>query len=192
MKKILSFLALGFTGLVALALTNDGYLAKSATGTTSATVVWPANGRKAIRLVSFDVTSDLAASPLTARQGTISCGLFSGASGGATTLVCDANLGIVVNDVVCVQRVSDATIFAVTVSSVANATNLTVPAIPNSVSAGDQLFLMTNNMAITIGAATVSRTGEALLQSADPGRPLMLNITGTSSAKINNAIANYY
>ncbi|HKS35934.1 MAG TPA: hypothetical protein VJW76_02005 [Verrucomicrobiae bacterium] len=166
------------------------YSAKTATGTTAADVIFPGEALAPIRLVSLDVKSDLSSSKLVARSGRELFTLSANATN-ATNFVLQSTSGLASNHIVVFQRRSDNAVFKGTVWSVPNSTNLNLAAaITATFLTGDQLYLMTNNVSIDIGAATVRQAGEALFLAAR-SRPLLLSVDGTSACIINNAVAHY-
>jgi len=188
MKTFLFSLWLATAALVQAA--PGEYSAKTASGTTAADVIFAGDPLAPIRLVSLDVKSDLSSSKLVARSGRELFTLSANATN-ATNFVLQSTSGLASNNVVVFQRKSDNAVFKGTVWSVPNGTNLNLASsITATFVTGDQLYLMTNNVSIDIGAATVRQTGEALFLAAR-SRPLLLSLDGTSACIINNAVANY-
>src|SRR5439155_5216638 len=113
MKSILTI-----TGLIAIAVSlsfaaaiKEGYVTRSATATTNtAEVFFPQNPIKAIRLVSWDVTSDTNNnSALTFLGGTMPITITGMIN--FTNLLCTSNTFVQTNAVAIVQRADD-TIFS--------------------------------------------------------------------------------
>jgi|ERR1051326_7223300 hypothetical protein len=184
MRPLLFVLFVSFCGR----LSAQKYETKSASGTTSAQVLFNTDSHLPTRVVSLDVTSDLSSSTLTFQSGIVSYTLSASATNTATNVIVTSYGTLASNDVVLIQTAAGSLTNA-TVYSVANLTNVTFTAqIGLILAANDQLFKLGNSRTLTIGATTVRLNGEAIF-IADQDQPFVLKITGTSACSINNAVA---
>src|ERR1043166_4201010 len=76
---------------------------KSASGTTSAQVLFGTDSHLPSRIVSLDVTSDLSSSTLTFQSGLVSYTLTSSATNTATNIIVSSYGSLASNDVVIIQ-----------------------------------------------------------------------------------------
>jgi len=196
MKKILCFsVPLALVGsLVFGAAIRDGYVTRSATATTNtAEVFFPQNPTKAIRLVSWDVTSDTNNNTaLTFLGGTMPITILGMIN--VTNLLCYSNNLVVTNAVAIIQR-SDDTIFSVSILGTNQMTNIVISA-TNSIAilTNDVLWVCTNIASTTLGFGTnaVRLAGEALFQ-VQRRAPLALRLTNglNGGMRINSATVHY-
>lgn len=91
--------------VAACATAAEGYVLKSASGTTNATVYFPA-GTATFRLVSLDVTADNATNTLLLAAGTTSANVIKTALSTATNVVCE-KCTLASNDVVLFQNAAE-------------------------------------------------------------------------------------
>ena len=152
MKKLLCFILPLTVSLVFGAAIKEGYVTRSATTTTNtAEVFFPQNPTKAIRLVSWDATSDTNNNTaLTFLGGTMPITILGMIN--VTNLLCYSNNLVVTNAVAIIQR-SDDTIFSVSILGTNQMTNIVIAA-TNSIAilTNDVLWVCTN-ICITPGGA---------------------------------------
>jgi hypothetical protein len=164
----------------------QSYLTASATGTTSAQVLFPADNFLAQQVVSLDVTSDLSSSVLTFQSGVVSYPITATATN-TTNIVVSAYGTLASNDVVILQTTAGVLTNA-TVYSVTNATNINFKAATGiTVNSGDNVFKLGNTRTTTVGATTLRLNGPAIFVT-DQAQPCLVKITGTSACAINNVV----
>lgn len=165
---------------------GQSYTSATATGTTTAQILFPADNFLPQQVVSLDVTSDLSSSVLTFQSGVVSYPITATATN-TTNIVVSTYGNLASNDVVILQTAAGVLTNA-TVYSVTNGTNINFKAATGiTVASGDNLFKLGNTRTTTIGATTLRLTGPALFV-ADQAQPCLLKITGTSACSINNAV----
>ena len=181
-------LALAGVALLALADTPN-YKVKTATGSTAATVVWPADPLLQIRLVGTVATSDKAGAVLSFRTGVTPLSIsVSNPAGTAITLT--RTNGVTTNDIVVVQY-KNGTAERNSVVSFQSATNVTLAGATSAATAiGDEVYVMSTPSTLPVGAATVSYQGEAIYVG-NKGRPISCVLDGTSACTINAQTARY-
>ena len=180
--------------LLAAAAIKEGYVSKSATTTTNtAEVFFPQNPTKAIRLVSWDATSDTNNNTaLTFLGGTMPITILGMVN--VTNLLCYSNNLVITNAIAIIQR-SDDTIFSVSILGTNQMTNIVISA-TNSIAilTNDVLWVCTNLASTTLGYATnaVRLAGEALFQ-VQRRAPLALRLTNglNGGMRINSATVHY-
>src|SRR5207245_2840585 len=99
------------------------YETKSASGTSSAQVLFGTDSHLPSRVVSLDVTSDLSSSTLTFQSGLVSYTLTAAATNTATNVIVSGYGTLASNDVVIIQTAAGS-LTNTTVYSVANSTNV--------------------------------------------------------------------
>src|SRR6266581_1582585 len=180
--------------LLQAATIKEGYVTRSATtSTNTAEVLFPQNPTKAIRLVSWDATSDTNNNTaLTFLGGTMPITILGMIN--VTNLLCYSNNLVVTNAVAIIQR-SDDTIFSVSILGTNQMTNIVISA-TNSIAilTNDVLWVCTNISSTTLAYATnaVRQSGECLFQ-VQRRAPLALRLTNGLSGgmKINSATVRY-
>jgi len=198
MKKVIHPFLFAFVVFFALALFSatikEGYVTRSlTTSTNTAEVFFPQNPVKAIRLVSWDVTSDTNNNTaLTFLGGTMPITILGMIN--VTNLLCTSNTLVQTNAIAIIQR-SDDTIFSVSILGTNQTTNIIISA-TNSIAilTNDVLWVCTNIASTTLGYATnaVRQSGECLFQ-VQRRAPLALRLTNGLSGgmKINSATVRY-
>jgi len=179
---------------LAAAAIKEGYVTRSATITTNtAEVFFPQNPTKAIRLVSWDATSDTNNNTaLTFLGGTMPITILGMVN--VTNLLCYSNNLVITNAVAIIQR-SDDTIFSVSILGTNQMTNIVISA-TNSIAilTNDVLWVCTNIASTTLGYGTnaVRLAGEALFQ-VQRRAPLALRLTNglNGGMRINSATVHY-
>ena len=173
---------------------KEGYVTRSATTTTNtAEVFFPQNPTKAIRLVSWDATSDTNNNTaLTFLGGTMPITILGMVN--VTNLLCYSNNLVITNAVALIQR-SDDTIFSVSILGTNQMTNIVISA-TNSIAilTNDVLWVCTNIASTTLGFATnaVRLAGESLFQ-VQRRAPFALRLTNglNGGMRINSATVHY-
>lgn len=197
MKKRLAILTtlLAALTLVCLAQTLNldyGYVTKRAYGATNAEVIFPAgSGSTIARLVSYDVTSDVAGGILKLQAGTYGATIGAAALSTATNCSVLGNSYIVADDIVVFQK-ADGTVFSATVHGTNAATNINLTAqIGTALAAGDKVYRMGLMATNAIGAATVRKEGTAIF-AAPLRNPIRLLSWGAgTNTGINSATVAY-
>lgn len=198
MKKILLLIsALGLAATPCFA-TLPTYKSTSASGTTAATAYFPADPNSQVRVVSYNSTSDKAASVMTFTSGTTAY-VITATNAAATSVTNQINTtnGLTGSAALVLQL--NGTNYSATVSSFNIATNVS-PAQTNVVLGangwnvntivGGDVYLMSTAVTIPNGAATVSQNGDAVFVG-NYGRPVKVVLDGTSSCAINVISAHY-
>src|SRR5213594_1695210 len=198
MKKAIQPLLFAFCAFFAVALfaaaIKEGYVTRSATtSTNTAEVFFPQNPIKAIRLVSWDATSDTNNNTaLTFLGGTMPITILGMIN--VTNLLCTSNTFVQTNAVAIIQRADD-TIFSVSILGTNQTTNIVISA-TNSIAilTNDVLWVCTNIASTTLGYATnaVRQSGECLFQ-VQRRAPLALRLTNglNGGMRINSATVRY-
>lgn len=111
------------------------------------------------------------------------------ASGGTNISVVPT--GITNNNVIVVRSIANDTYQRLVVSS-ASATNIfTTAALSFTLNANDPVFLMTANGTIPVGSNTVSASTSGGVAFGSKGKPLLLEVDGTSACSLNLAAGRY-
>jgi hypothetical protein len=195
--KFKSLLVIGASlGLMAASALNaqglaEGYITKQGSGTTQAQAIFPAGASKALRLVSYDVKSDLASATLKIYTGTAVSTLVSNALTTATNIYVSAGAGsFAQNDIVVIQNPDD-TAFTAVVNAVEGATNIQFTAqLGTAATANGKIYKMATVYTTVAANVAVRESGECL--AIGPRRqPMLLRLTGTSACTINWATARY-
>jgi hypothetical protein len=188
----LAIAAFAAAAVISRGALGDGNYALAASGSTTASVVFPAYPQRCIRVQYADVTSDKAGSVLKAYSGGSVFLITSNITSGTNfTLATTTGTGIGSNSIIVVQKATNN--YAAYVATVwgTNATQVfTTAAISDSFSTNDEIFLMSAPIGAQIGAATV-RLNNQSLYSADAGKPIALTLDGTSACGISNAVGHY-
>jgi len=189
-------LAACFTPLVSLdaqaqSVIDYGYVTKSASGTTTAEVIFPANDEASLRLLSYDYRTDLASAPLVIYSGTRRYDVLSNSLSTATNIIVRTNTSISSNDVVVVQA-ADGTTFSATVWGTGGGTNIYLTGqLGTAVAAGASVYRMSASASIYPGSTNETRIAGEAIYGAQLRMPLLGRITGTSACRINALTVKY-
>jgi hypothetical protein len=188
MKKLFTFITLiAFAACSAFAA---DYLTATATGTTLTSVAFPGQSAGALRLVALNCTADNATNVARFKPGAAATLLTAAALSTATNVTVSSTTGIVADATVIFQAGTSAA-FRAEVYSVSGGTNVNLKAqLGTALVIGDAIWTVSTARVVPIGSATVRETGECLA-TAPKRRPLLVELTGTSAATINNAVAAY-
>lgn len=189
MKNKFLIAALLITGLgLAIALADiPNYKTLTATGTTAATFIVPADPSLATRVVSFNCTSDKAGSVLALKAGA-GAYVVSANTTNTTTLTVARTNGLAANDYLVISKADGTTNVYCQISSFPQSTNITLGAVSGiTVEVGDSVYKMSAATSIPIGAANVVGNGEAIY-TAPRGRPIYATLDGTSACTINSFV----
>lgn len=167
------------------------YVTKNASGTTAATVYFPADALKQPRLVGVIATSDKAASVLSIRAGVGAYTIMvANSTTTSTTHWLNTTNGLAANDVLVLQK-ADGTMASSTVSALE--TNMVTTAAGGfgvAVLPGDQVYKMSAATSIKVGAATLSTHGPSIY-AGNRGRPIRIVLDGTSACSVDSSTAVY-
>lgn len=167
------------------------FVNKTATGTTSAEVIFPADPALQIRVVTAFATSDKAASVLSFTSGA-GAYVISAANVAGTTITVSQTNGLAPSDVLIISAANGSTNYARTISSFANSTNIVLTAsTQNATAVGDSVYKMSAATTIKVAAASVTYNGDAIYVGASQGRPVRCVLDGTSACSIDSMSARY-
>lgn len=187
MKKLI---AASLIALTALCVWAADLVVKTASGSTSATVIFPANGTQKIRVTGLMGKSDKATSVWSIRSGISAYALTATNATTSTNLYVADYTGIAANDVIILQN-ADGTCTAATVFGVANTTNIQLTAqIGVAGAIGDVVYELGTAQTLNVGAATVNYQGAAYHLTRG-GVPVRIVLDGTSACSIDAATVSY-
>ncbi|MEN6642678.1 MAG: hypothetical protein ABFE08_09545 [Armatimonadia bacterium] len=192
MKRVLFGMAAALVCCIAIAGSTE-YVSKTGSGTTAATVYWPADAQKTARLVGVIATSDKAASVISLRTGTTAYTIT--VTNATTTSInqwLNTTNGLVASGVVVLQK-PDGTCYSSTIAAGCAETNMVILASGGFgvvAGVGDQMYLMSDATSIKLGATTLSTHGPAIYVG-NRGRPVRMVVDGTSACSIDAATAAY-
>ena len=159
-------------------------------GATNTYYIAPAGRAGQPVVLYFSATSDKAAS--TIKGYTAAAGIpvtATAASGQAVVTHASGASAFAANNIVIVRSVANNTYQRCVVAS-DTATSVTFNENLNfALAAGDQLYIATVNAQIPVAAATVSVISETFVGSE--GRPLLIDLDGTSASQINTITVEY-
>lgn len=138
----------------------------------------------------LDATSDKAGSVVQFYSSSAPINVTGSSS--TTNLACSTNgiVGVASNAVLVIQHTSTDT-YERRIAYLVGPTNVAVSAtFDSAVAAGDKIWLQTAKGSIPVGNASISKLGDGIY-SGTPGRPLLLEVDGTSACQINAANAKY-
>ena len=99
---------------------------------------------------------------------------------------------ITTNDIVVVEKATTGATFRGQVSTVASFTNITLAAnLTFAVAAGDFVFRMSDVRTLQVASTNEIRLASEALFAAALRNPVLIDLTGTSACRINNAVAKY-
>lgn len=188
MNKILSIAVLAAGLSVGLAQqTIPQYASFTATGTTLAEIIIPAQPLQQIRVVGAVVTSDKAGSNLGFQTGNTPYVVGLSNNAGTTVTLTYTN-GLSVNTNVIVS--SSTTNASGKISSLSGTTNIVLAAAVFATVPGNEVYTLSGTNTLPVGATTISYQGEALFVG-NKGRPLRVTCDGTSAVTINSLTVRY-
>lgn len=184
-------------GFCALALCVSAFAALptyktiSASGTSSATGIFPHDPNSQIRITTAVVSSDLATSKLSFYTGTTAHYLTATNASGATSIQVESTNGIA-SSALLYLSVPGVSNFVVTVSGFTSPTNVTVSACGAACPVGTEVeVLSAASPVFTTGAITNKIiSGEALFVG-NYGRAVYVTQTGTSYSSLDAVSAHY-
>lgn len=186
-----------FSAVMALLLSgpvfagSPAFVNKSATGTTSAEVIFPPDPALQIRVVTAFATSDKAASVLSFTTG-VGAYVISAANVAGTTITVSQTNGLAPNDFVMVCAANGSTNYVRQISAFGNSTNITLTAsTQNATAVGDSVYKMSAATTIKVAAASVTYNGDAIYVGSSQGRPVRCVLDGTSACSIDSMSARY-
>jgi hypothetical protein len=193
MKLILAFiLAAGAVSIaVAQSLTAFGTAGTDIGNTLNYAVISAHGQNQAAPLVKFvSVTSDKTAAVLTFYTVGAPVQSISGNTSISNLVVASTN-GFLENDIVVIRHIASDTYERRVVHAVSSSTNLTIKSpLTAATVAGDLVYKATAAGTIPVGNATVTLSG-AGIWAGQRGRPLLLEVDGTSACHI-NAVGGIY
>jgi hypothetical protein len=182
MKKIILISSLCAVALVAVA---ENYFTKSASGSTSCQVNFPAIAGSQGRIAGVVATSDKAASVLSMRSGVAAYSPTVAAALTATNIAINATNGLALNDLVIIQQ-PDGTMTNLTVYNVTSYTNLNLTtAIGVAVTTSSTIYKLGAATTVKVGATTAVYSSDALY-AGNRGRPIRVVLDGTSACSLDS------
>lgn len=181
---------LGVLALAGLAFAATNYQSGTASGSTSAELIFSADPVRQMRLVSVLATSDKSDAVISLRTGTKAFDIAAANTNtSATNIVFASTSGLASNDVVIIATAT--TNKSATVWGTSGGTNLLLTAAAGITwSAGDVLYLLGSATTLPLGAASKAYAAEALFV-ANQGRPLRIVVDGTSACTIDSAAVKF-
>ncbi len=190
MKKTFLGLVAGLLALSALA-GSPTYVTKSASGTSSAEVLFPAISGTQIRVVGVIGSSDLTTSTFSFCAGdTAQVITFATNSLTSTNIIVSATNGFAANDLIVIAN--SATNRTLTIGGFINSTNIyTTGTIGIAQTVGMEIYHLCAPSTLLLGAITnKAYMGEAVYV-APAGRPLRLVVSGTAWATVDVCNVHY-
>jgi len=177
---IIAAVGLAATLVIAASAT---YVQKTASGTTSATVIFSGDAQKQTRIVGLVASSDKATSTISLRSGTTAFVIATANTNTAATNVILSTVGsLASNNVVLLQL--GATNVQRTVWGTIGTTNLVLTSTVGGAQAvGDQVFLASAATTLNLGAVT-NYAAPAFYVGSSAGRPVSIIVDGTSNCSI--------
>ena|ERR1017187_1499841 len=190
MKQILKIglaFALLASALPGWAQTIPSYTTLTASGSTTATVVFATSPFQQVRIVTAFATSDLSTSKLAFRTGVTP--LTVAYTNGVTQVGVSATNGFAVGTWVLIETKAGATTNA-QIASFGAATNIIFTSNAIATTPGDQIYSLSAPVLLTVGSNSVTFTGDALYVG-NRGRPVMVYVNGTSACSLDTVSGRY-
>jgi len=196
MRKSLTIIGVAILSTIAVLAALPTFKTTSASGTTSAVAYFVADPNSQIRVVSANLTSDLATSTLALRTG---AGAYyqtitNAASSSITNGISSTN-GLVPSSVMVLQHAGAC--YSSTLSLwTTNAAGAPVIVLASggwgvNASVGDDIYQMSAATTVGVGAVTNQWQNGDALYVGNYGRPVMATLTGTGACSINVLSAHY-
>lgn len=187
LNKIGLSLALGCLVVSARAQSLPEYVTKSASGSTSCEVFFPAIPDRQVRIVTAIATSDKAASVLSFRSGSTPYSVSAATAAGTNVVIAYTN-GLAPSDVIAGQQ--SGTNWSAVIHSFPASTNVAVTSTINATTVGSEVYKMSAATTIKVAATTAVYSGQAIYVGAR-GRPVRVVLDGTSACSLDAISALY-
>jgi hypothetical protein len=180
-------LAIGLS-IPARAQTVPTYSTLTASGTTTAVVYFATSPFQQVRIVNAFATSDLSSGQMSFQSGVTPMTVaYTNAAG--TQVGVAATNGFTVGTWCLIETKAGVTTNGI-VASFGAATNIVFAQNVCATVPGDQIYSLSSPVAMTVGAASVTWSGDALYVG-NRGRPVMVRVNGTSACSLDTITGRY-
>ena len=197
MQKILSLILIGaalvFSPVAKSAEIDYGYVTKTNWGTTSAQVIFPANNSSQIRLLSLEVTNDVASS-LKIYGGTFQTRCTNAALTSDTNFFASSASSFASNDIVVIQKnlTNSTALYTNQVWGTTASNIIMIGAFGVAITTNDILYKMGAVEITSLGTGLARMDNGGALFASQLRMPLLVQLSGaTAAARINRATAKF-